>query len=151
MRVTLTNTTRVVELETAAGATMPARIWEGTTDKGVPVLAFVTRIAAELGHDLEEFERDLAEQTPPTNPDVDRWPARMALDGLPDDDRERLQARLDTANSRVEELISQRDHARRVIERVLERHKRLATLSPADAAELVGAATLWQPVVGRTR
>jgi len=142
---------------------VPARIWEGATDKGVPVLVFVTRIAAELGQDLEEFERDLAEQTPPTNPDVARWPARMALLGTGEgalegalllaavEAGERLQARLDTATARVEELIAQRDHARRVIERVLERHKRLATLSPADAADLVGAATLWQPVVGRSR
>jgi hypothetical protein len=77
MKVHLTNTTKIVELETAGGV-VPARVWEGVTDRGIPVIAFITRIAVEREADTTEFERDLAEQTPPSAA-VQAWPARMLL------------------------------------------------------------------------
>lgn len=78
MRVELHNTTKIVDLATATGS-VPARVWEGHTDGGVPVIAFITRIAAERDRDLAEFEHDLQEMTPPS-PDVAAWPARMLID-----------------------------------------------------------------------
>jgi len=77
--VTLTSTTRVVTLDTRDGASMPARVWEGVTAGGIPVIAFITRIAAERDQDLAEFEADLQEHTPPSA-DVAAWPARMLID-----------------------------------------------------------------------
>jgi hypothetical protein len=60
MRVELRNTSKVVVLAGADGSTMHARVWEGTTDNGVPVIAFITRIAAQRDSDLSEFEAELA-------------------------------------------------------------------------------------------
>ena len=77
MKVTLHNTTKLVELE-RDGATVPARVWEGHTEGGIPVIAFITRICAERTEDLGEFERDLAEQSAPSAA-VQVWPLRMIL------------------------------------------------------------------------
>jgi hypothetical protein len=46
-------------------APVPARIWIGTTESGIPVVAFITRIGVSDGHDPTEFERELSE--PPTS------------------------------------------------------------------------------------
>jgi hypothetical protein len=67
------STTKVVDVNG-----VPARVWEGHTERGVSVIAFVTRVAAERTEDLAEFERDLAEQRPPSAA-VEAWPARMIL------------------------------------------------------------------------
>ena len=45
MKITIENTDKIVDLNG-----VPARIWEGTTDSGDPVMCFVTRIAP-LTHD----------------------------------------------------------------------------------------------------
>ena len=78
MKIHIHNTDRIV---TYNG--IPARAWEGHTDAGIPVIAFITRIAAERDQDLAEFERDLCETTPPSA-DVQAWPARMLLDDAPE-------------------------------------------------------------------
>jgi hypothetical protein len=77
MKVRLESTTKIVEL-VVNGATVPARIWEGTTENGVRVHAYVTRIAVEKCGDVAEFERDLLEQAAPT-PAVQAIPLRMIL------------------------------------------------------------------------
>ena len=81
MKVTLHNTTKIVHLTIGDGNGdgMPARVWEGHTEAGIPVIAFITRIAAERDADLAEFGRDLQEVTPPS-PDVEAWPAHMLID-----------------------------------------------------------------------
>lgn len=78
MKVTLTNTTKVVEL-VVAGTAVPARVWEGTSEAGIPVIAFITRIAVERDADAAEFEHDLLEVAEPSV-EVQSWPARMFLD-----------------------------------------------------------------------
>ena len=77
MIVHLHNTTKTVDLDTGNGI-VPARVWEGHTEGGIPVIAFITRIAAERDADLSEFERDLAEQAVPS-PAVQAWPLGMVL------------------------------------------------------------------------
>jgi hypothetical protein len=77
MEIKLHNTSRVVQLE-VDGVGVPARVWEGHTAKGVPVIAFITRVAAERSEDLAEFERDLQEVAVPS-PAVEAWPLRMVL------------------------------------------------------------------------
>lgn len=79
MKVTLHSTSKVVDLETRLGAIMPARVWEGRTAASVPVVAFITRIAAEREADLTEFQAELQEYQPPTAT-VQSWPARMLID-----------------------------------------------------------------------
>lgn len=41
---------------------MPARIWEGTTDSGIPVHCYITRVAIARDQDASQFERELLEQ-----------------------------------------------------------------------------------------
>lgn len=82
MKVTLESTSRVVNLETTHNGVMtrvPARVWEGTTDKGVRCYALVTRIAAHKDDDLAEFEHDLQEQIAPSSQAMEVFPLRMVL------------------------------------------------------------------------
>lgn len=65
MKVTLESTTRVVSLRNGNSAPMLARIWEGRTETGIPVRAFVTRISVQDGNDQTEFDRELRRQRSP--------------------------------------------------------------------------------------
>jgi hypothetical protein len=78
VKVTLESTSKIVGLVTPSGGTVPARLWEGTTELGIPVHAYITLIAARQGEDLSEFERELEEQRAPSA-DVEAIPARMIL------------------------------------------------------------------------
>lgn len=83
MKITLHSTTKVVDLQTPTGS-VPARIWEGTTDRGTPVHAFVTRICPsipipELKPETEaEFKKDLDECEAPSA-GVREIPLRLIL------------------------------------------------------------------------
>jgi hypothetical protein len=61
MKVTLEHTTMIVKL-----SGIDCRIWEGTTEKGVKVHAFIPRISIRNGDDASEFEADLKNQKPPS-------------------------------------------------------------------------------------
>lgn len=74
MRVQLESTTKLVELNG-----VPARVWEGVTERGVRCFAFVTRIAVREGDDAEQFAEELQECRPPS-PDIEgAIPARLVL------------------------------------------------------------------------
>jgi hypothetical protein len=73
MTITLTSTTKTVELNG-----VPARVWEGTTAAGIPVIAFIPRVAVRDDADCSEFERDLQEQAVPTAA-ATALPARLVL------------------------------------------------------------------------
>lgn len=79
MKIIIESTTKFVELQTAMSR-VPARVWEGTTDKGVKVVAFITRIASPETENQEEFQREL-EETPHTtpSPEVQAFPLRLIL------------------------------------------------------------------------
>lgn len=77
MRVTLTSTSKIVTI-VVDGHEIPARIWEGETLNGVQCHAFITRIAAREGEDLDEFERELKEQRKPSW-EVEAIPLRLIL------------------------------------------------------------------------
>jgi len=76
MRVRLESTTKVVEVDG-----VPARVWEGETDSGIPVAALITRIAVEEGQPQGQFQAELAECRAPTvaGPAAEAWPMRMLL------------------------------------------------------------------------
>ncbi len=57
MKLTIEPTSKLVELETRSGATMPARVWEGTTEDGTEVHLFVTRVAVPKAAPLAEHQR----------------------------------------------------------------------------------------------
>jgi len=74
MKIELESTHKLVHLNG-----VPARIWEGKTARGVPVHAFITRIACDHEADSFEFDLELDEHRPPS-PEVDRsYPDRMTL------------------------------------------------------------------------
>lgn len=76
MKIKIESTTKVV---TVNG--LPARVWEGQTESGIPVHCYVTRIAVPEGRKTEEyqeFERELQEQKKPSA-QVEAIPLRMIL------------------------------------------------------------------------
>lgn len=77
MKVQLESTTKIVNL-TLNGETLPARIWEGVTESGIPVHAYITRIAVREDADCEQFEAELQEQRKPS-PGVAALPLSLIL------------------------------------------------------------------------
>lgn len=77
MKITIESTTKVVHLRLESG-TCPARIWEGKSEAGIPVICFVTRIAVKNGQDTSQFEKELAEQKPPSA-EADSFPLRLIV------------------------------------------------------------------------
>jgi hypothetical protein len=62
MKITLENTDKIIEAEVDC-ALVNARVWEGTTESGIPVVAFIVRISPQT-HDPEAnalFARELIE------------------------------------------------------------------------------------------
>ena len=81
MKITLEPTTKIVQLMVAGGNEVPARIWEGYTDSGIPMHAYITRVAVKEGENEEvyrDFERELKETRKPS-PGVEAIPLRMIL------------------------------------------------------------------------
>ena len=67
MKIILENTETILEIE-AGGGVVPARVWEGHTADGVPVVAFITRISPQT-HDSDAnaaFARELVETARPS-------------------------------------------------------------------------------------
>jgi hypothetical protein len=84
MKIRIESTSKIVTL-VVGGKDVPARVWQGETDGGIPVQCFITRIAPEIPKsdpnidDLTaEFERDLKRQADP-RPTVEAIPLRMIL------------------------------------------------------------------------
>lgn len=74
MKVNLKSTTKIVELNG-----VPARVWEGETESGIKVHAFITRIAIDSFETrTEEFEAELKQQAPPSVA-VQSIPLRMII------------------------------------------------------------------------
>lgn len=79
MKITIESTTKIVELrDEARGTTIPARIWEGHTENGIPVHCYVTRIAVHEKQDQSQFEAELQSHRAPS-PEVAAIPLRMIL------------------------------------------------------------------------
>jgi hypothetical protein len=82
VKITIESTDAIVALE-VNGKDVPARVWEGKTDSGIPVVCLVTRISPQT-HDAEAnavFARELIETRKPILPGP--WergiPLRMIL------------------------------------------------------------------------
>lgn len=76
MKITIETTSKIVDLDG-----VPARIWEGTTESGIPVHCFITRIAINKDDEAanEQFRRELAEVRPPSADVEKAYPLRMVL------------------------------------------------------------------------
>lgn len=84
MKITLENTDRIVELD-IDGTIVPARIWQGQTESGIPVHAYMTRIVPEvpltdsrIDELTAEFERELRREATPRAA-VQAIPLRLVL------------------------------------------------------------------------
>ena len=73
MKISLENTTKIVTLNG-----MDCRIWEGVTERGVKVVAYIPRIAAQPDQDMTQFEAELRETRPPSA-EVQAIPLRMII------------------------------------------------------------------------
>lgn len=77
MKITMESTPKIVTL-LVNGAEVPARIWQGHTESGIQVHAYITRVAVHKDDDNSEFERELTEHTTP-RPEVVAIPLRLIL------------------------------------------------------------------------
>ena len=81
MKITIESTDRIVQLHNSYGEySVPARVWVGETESGVPVHCYVTRISPQT-NDAEAvaiFEKELIERAPPLA-DVEAIPMRMRM------------------------------------------------------------------------
>lgn len=73
MEIHLHQTSKIVELNG-----VPARVWDGTTASGIPVHAYITRIAVHNDEQHEEFERELLAQRAPSEA-VQAIPLRLII------------------------------------------------------------------------
>lgn len=85
MKITIENTSKIVKLE-IDNASIPARVWQGQTESGIPVQCFITRIAPEIPQSdprvaelTAEFERELQRCADP-RPTVAAIPLSMFID-----------------------------------------------------------------------
>jgi hypothetical protein len=61
MKLTIEQTSKIVHLDG-----VPARLWEGRTESGIPVHCYITRVAVRDDLDLSQFEQELSEQKAPS-------------------------------------------------------------------------------------
>ncbi len=76
MKLILEPTSKVVEING-----VPTRIWEGNTEGGVPVEAFITRVAVPTNQPeavREQFRQALTQVRPPSAA-TEAYPLRMTL------------------------------------------------------------------------
>lgn len=73
MKIEIESTEKIVELNG-----VPARIWDGKTDSGIPIHCFVTRISPQTHENIEQFEEEFKEQKAPSA-DILSYPLRMVL------------------------------------------------------------------------
>lgn len=76
MKLTIESTPKLVEVNG-----VPARLWEGTSDTGVPVHCFITRVAVPMGAPADALARFAAELTEHRAPSeaVAAIPLRLVL------------------------------------------------------------------------
>jgi hypothetical protein len=84
MKISLESTDKIVEI-IVNGVTVPARIWQGETESGIPVHCYVTRIVPEIRKSdpridelTAEFERELQRCANPRTT-LQEIPLRMIL------------------------------------------------------------------------
>jgi hypothetical protein len=58
---------------------VPARIWEGVTESGVPFMAFVTRVMVHKDHSQTEFDSEVRASPPPQQATVHPIPLRLVI------------------------------------------------------------------------
>lgn len=78
MKLTIETTSRIVEIE-INGVKVPARIWEGKSESGIPVTCAITRVAVHKDQNQAEFLRELSECKAPSPEAIEAFPLRLIL------------------------------------------------------------------------
>jgi hypothetical protein len=73
VKITIESTSKVVKLDG-----IDCRVWEGETEGGVKIHAFIPRIGAADDQDLSQFEAELEEMRAPSAA-VQMYPVRLIL------------------------------------------------------------------------
>lgn len=74
MNVQLHSTEKIVHINN-----VPARIWEGITESGIKVHAYITRIAIDKDEpNSEQFDMELQEHQPPSI-EIEAIPLRLII------------------------------------------------------------------------
>jgi hypothetical protein len=73
MRITLESTSKIVQLNGQS-----VRIWQGQTESGIPMHAYVPLVAVDKDADQTEFERELRSHAPP-RAELEAIPMRMLV------------------------------------------------------------------------
>jgi hypothetical protein len=82
MKITIESTSKIVELEIPGQGCVPARVWQGETDSGIPVACYVTRISPLIPKDdvlNDQFARELTEVREPLPIIRDTIPLRLII------------------------------------------------------------------------
>lgn len=74
MKLTIESTTRVISVNG-----VQARVWEGTSEAGVPVYLAVTRVAVPESADQSQFAKELQAHKAPSDAAVLCFPLRMVI------------------------------------------------------------------------
>lgn len=61
MKIIIESTSKIVDVNG-----VPARIWEGKTESGIPLHCMITRIGVDRNQDCSQFQKELKECKPPT-------------------------------------------------------------------------------------
>lgn len=80
MKLHLESTLKIVTL-LVNGAEVPARIWQGESDTGIPVHCYITMVAVKDGQPAEtyrQFEQELQEHAK-ARPEIEAIPLRLIL------------------------------------------------------------------------
>jgi hypothetical protein len=77
MKITIESTSRLCSIELGAMA-IEARVWEGKTESGIPVVCLIPRIASPSSEHPTQFDAELRQCKPPTAAS-DAFPLRMIL------------------------------------------------------------------------
>ena len=80
LKITIESTNKVIEFVSSetVWSPVPARVWEGHTESGIPVVAFITRIAVHRERDQSQFEEELKSVRNPSA-DMEAIPLRLIL------------------------------------------------------------------------
>ena len=77
MKLTIESTTKIIDLVVGMNR-VPARVWEGHTDSGIPVHCFITRVAVGNEQDQSQFEAELRRCRQPS-PEVAAIPLKFII------------------------------------------------------------------------
>lgn len=73
MKATIESTEQLIKING-----VPARVWTGVTERGIPIQLAITRVAVHRDEDASQFEAELGEQHAP-KPEPAAFSLRMIL------------------------------------------------------------------------